>query len=86
VEVECAVASDDLGPQALWNDVCQQLAPGRRLFVPGGLFSGLREPNVATELQRLYAILDDVRELSPSPPPPPPPPPPRVAPYAGSRG
>lgn len=65
-EVECAVSGGDIGPQALWNEVCQCLAPGRRVFVPGGLFSGLREHNVSAELQRLYAILDDAAA---SPPP-----------------
>lgn len=75
-EVECAVSGGDIGPQALWNEVCQCLAPGRRMFVPGGLFSGLREHNVSAELQRLYAILDDAL----------PPPSPPDAPHDGGRG
>ena len=44
---------DGIGPQALWNHVCLRLFPGRRIFVPGGLFCGLREAHVVGELRRL---------------------------------
>ena len=45
---------DGIGPQTLWNHVCLQLFPGRRIFVPGGLFCGLREEHVVLELRRLW--------------------------------
>ncbi|KAK3236317.1 hypothetical protein CYMTET_53536 [Cymbomonas tetramitiformis] len=49
-----APSGDDLGPQSLWNQLCIQIVPNRPIFVPGGLFTGIREPNVIQELQRVY--------------------------------
>jgi hypothetical protein len=41
--------------QTLWNQVCVRISENRRMFVPGGLFCGLREEHVVRELHRLWA-------------------------------
>lgn len=48
----------DIGPQALWNELCLRLSPMKRVIVPGGLLCGLREKHLLDELVRLYQKID----------------------------
>ena len=49
--------------QALWNEVGLRLSPKKRVFVPAGLFTGLREEHTLKELARLYSQVRDRPEL-----------------------
>eukprot|EP00854_Cymbomonas_tetramitiformis_P008712 gene8712-10334_t len=52
-EVKTENNAQDIGPQNLWNALCLKLCPSRRMFIPGGLFCGLREQHVVGELHRM---------------------------------
>ncbi|KAK3247570.1 hypothetical protein CYMTET_42933, partial [Cymbomonas tetramitiformis] len=52
-EVMAESNPQDVGPQNLWNALSLKLCPSRRMFIPGGLFCGLREEHVVAELHRM---------------------------------
>ncbi|KAK3247348.1 hypothetical protein CYMTET_43149 [Cymbomonas tetramitiformis] len=53
LQVKTENNAQDIGPQNLWNALCLKLCPSRRMFIPGGLFCGLREQHVVGELHRM---------------------------------